>query len=195
MARPRAYNRQELLDRAIELFWERGYKATSVQDLVTATGVNRASLYQEFGSKAGLFAMALEQYMAAGELADVFEADESTPFVDLLRAVFLALVEIAVEDRGKRGCLLTNTAVELSSNDGDVSRRIAENLDNLERVLTRRVIDGQGRGELDLTLNPVRVARYIINNIQGFRVLSKLRNDRVYLRDLAEMAVQGVERG
>ncbi len=145
-----------------------------------------------------MFAVALERYMAAGELADIFEADESTPFLELLQAVFLALVEIAVEDRSRRGCLLTNTAVELSPADDevgdDVGRRISENLDNLERVLTRRVIGGQSRGEIDFTLNPVRVARYIINNIQGFRVLSKLRNDRVYLQDLAEMAVQGVAR-
>ena len=194
MARPRGYDRQEVLDRAIEVFWQKGYKATSIQDLVNAAGINRASLYHAFGSKAGVFAAALERYMAAGELADVFEADENTHFLDLLRAVFLALVEIAVEDRDRRGCLLTNTAVELSPHDDDVGNLIAENLDNLERVLTRRVIDGQGRGELDLNLNPIRVARYIINNIQGFRVLSKLRNDRVYLQDLAEMAVQGVER-
>jgi TetR/AcrR family transcriptional repressor of nem operon len=194
MPRSREYDRNAVLESAIDLFWRQGYKATSIQDLVSATGVNRASLYKEFGSKAGIFAAVLESYMASGELADVFEADQSTPFPDLLRAVFLALVEIAVADRTRRGCLLTNAAVELSPHDKDVGRRIAENIEKLERVLTRRVIDGQGRGELDLALNPLRVARYIINNIQGFRVLSKLRNDRGYLQDLAEMAVEGVSR-
>ncbi len=192
MARPREYNPDTVLDSAIEVFWRKGYKATSIQDLVDATGVNRGSLYTGFGSKAGLFSAALDRYLAAGALADLLNSGDDTPIVDLLRMVFDELVEIGVNDPDRRGCLMTNTAVELSPHDTEVAAKIAGDVFNLETALANRLRRAQGLGELNLAADNEALARFIISNIQGMRVMAKVTNDRRTLQDIADMVVETV---
>ena len=105
MARPREFDVDEALDRATALFWTRGYEATSVQDLVDALGVNRASLYGTFGDKAQLFAAVLERY---GRQVNEVIADALAPpasGAEAIGAWFRALIEMATQPRGPRGCL------------------------------------------------------------------------------------------
>ncbi len=79
MARPREFDRDQVVDRAVEVFWRQGFEATSIQDLVEATGLNRGSLYNTFGDKAGLFEAALERYMAGAPTQPVVAAADTGP--------------------------------------------------------------------------------------------------------------------
>jgi len=123
MARPKGYDRDTALVAARDLFWEQGYERVSIADLEQRTGLNRSSIYQEFGSKHGLFVAALECYadrVIAGLLADL--SDDRRPGLDTVIALFDRLAELFRCDAGvsSRGCLMVNAIAELAAHDPDV---------------------------------------------------------------------------
>lgn len=186
MARPCEFDRNEVIDQAIELFWRKGYRATSIQDLVEATGVNRGSLYATFGDKAGLFGAAVDRYMAGSDVQRQFAANTERPIGEVLSEVFGALVEAGACDGDRRGCLVTNTAVELMPHDQHVADKIARNLDGLENILCRRLGAAQRHGEIAPGKNPRALARFVVSSIQGIRVMSKVAPKRRVLQDIAD---------
>lgn len=189
MGRPREYDPDTVLDRAVDVFWRKGFQGTSVQELVDATGINRASMYGGYGSKEGLFQAALERYIEAGSLVEALDADDDTPFVQLVRAMFDELVDIGSSDPDLRGCFVTNTAVEMGPHDPAANHAVGDSFDQLEGALARRIRRAQHKGEIDIGIDNVALARFIITSMQGIRVLSRLRNDRRYLQDIADMVV------
>lgn len=186
MARPCEFDRNDVIDQAIELFWRKGYRATSIQDLVEATGVNRGSLYATFGDKAGLFGVAVDRYMAGSDIQRQFAADSDRPIGDVLSEVFGALVDAGARDGDRRGCLVTNTAVELMPHDQRVADKIARNLDGLENTLYRRLSTAQKHGEIASGKSPRALARFVVSSIQGIRVMSKVAPKRRVLQDIAD---------
>ena len=119
MARPRAFDEQEVLDRAMETFWSRGYEAVSVDDLLAATGLSRSSIYQAFGNKRGIFGAALEFYVTSrlGGMLSGLEAEGAG--LDDVEAFFGVLDDVArnYPDRFALGCLMTNSMTELGHTD------------------------------------------------------------------------------
>lgn len=192
MARPREYEPDTVLDLAIETFWQRGYKATSVQDLVEATGLNRGSMYAAFGSKAGLFNAALDRYMRDGALAAALDAADDTPVLEIVRFLFNQLVAVAAEDDERRGCMITNTAVELSVHDEEVRAKIDANLAELEEAFARRIAAAQAKREVDASVDPLTLGRFLVAGMQGLRVMAKVTNDRARLQSVADMVVRAV---
>ena len=192
MARPREFDPDQAIDKAIEVFWRQGYKATSVQDLVEATGVQRGSLYAAFGSKAGMFDAAMDRYMAEYSAPRLLE-NEDRPIREALAELLRALVETAVTDKSRRGCFVTNTAVELTPHDRAVAKKVASNLGDLEDVLTRRLADAQARGEVRSDREPRALARFLVGSVQGLRVMSKVTPDRERLRDIADIVLASLD--
>ncbi len=192
MARPREFDPDQAIDKAIEVFWRQGYKATSVQDLVEATGVQRGSLYAAFGSKAGMFDAAMDRYMAKYSAPRLLE-NEDRPIREALAELLRALVETAVTDKSRRGCFVTNTAVELTPHDRAVAKKVASNLGDLEDVLTRRLADAQARGEVRSDREPRALARFLVGSVQGLRVMSKVTPDRERLRDIADIVLASLD--
>lgn len=129
MGRPRAFDEDEALQRAMELFWRRGYRATKMQDLVDETGVQRNSLYRIFGNKAAIFQRVLDRYGAwrIGKL------DTSQPPRDLIRQWLMACVEEARAGETPRGCLLVLSSTEMHALDDEVRGVIQGHLDQLEQ--------------------------------------------------------------
>src|SRR5262245_32934749 len=115
MARPREFDVDDALDRATEVFWKRGYEATSVQDLVDALGVNRASLYATFGDKAQLFSAVIDRYRenVKTRIEDALAAPAAGAAA--IRAWFMALIQMATQPRGPRGCLLVGSLSSCST--------------------------------------------------------------------------------
>ncbi len=192
MARPREFDPDQAVDNALEIFWRRGYKATSVQDLVEATGVQRGSLYAAFGSKAGLFDAAMDRYMAEYSAPRMLE-NEDRPIREALTELLDALVDTAVTDKSRRGCFITNTAVELTPHDRAVAKKVARNLGDLEDVLTRRLADAQAKGEVRADREPRALARFLVGSVQGLRVMSKVTPDRERLRDIADIVLASLD--
>lgn len=192
MARPREFDPDQAIDKAVEVFWRQGYKATSVQDLVDAMGIQRGSLYAAFGSKAGLFAAAMDRYMTEVSSRRLLE-DESRPIREVLAEFLAGLVDMAVADRSRRGCLITNTAVELTPHDRVVAAKIARNLGDMEDMLTRRLAAAQAAGEIRRDRPPRALARFLVGAIQGLRVMSKVTPERERLQDIADIALASLD--
>ena len=147
MARTKEFDQEQALDAAMHLFWERGYEATSIQELVEATGVQRQSLYDTFGSKHEMFLQSLMRYQAleGHQLSEIMKKHPKGG-LPLIRAIFESRASQTVCD--PRGCLATNCAVELGSSDEAVAERIRIGRDGLEEVFKRCLVQANDAHEL-----------------------------------------------
>jgi len=126
MPRPRTFDREDVLDRALETFWCQGYEATSMQDLVDAMGINRASLYNAFGSKHELFMEVLKHYEMQRLRRVIDTLRQASSAKEAIRDVFeRAADEACTSDQ--RGCLLTNTATEMCARDAECAEQVQAN--------------------------------------------------------------------
>ncbi len=149
MSGTKQYDRTELLDRAIELFRVQGFSDTSTAELVAELGVNRKSMYAEFGSKQGLFEAALERYNQehlSSVLAPI-EAPDAGP--DAIREAFASYADASDGWVRGRGCLMCNTAVERAALDAGAGRYVDAYLDRLTNAFRHALSNGQQSNQLD----------------------------------------------
>lgn len=173
MARHKEFDREEVLDRAMGLFWEKGYEATSVQDLVDRTGIGRGSLYSTFGGKHELFLASLDRYgRSRGPLlAEVLEGPGTARAK--LRLVLEGVAEDAASEEGWRGCFLVNSAVELAPHDPVAARSVDAALTEAEEALYGLLVRARTAGEIPPDKDPRSLARFLWNTVQGLRVTAK----------------------
>lgn len=174
MARTKEFDPDVALRAALDLFWRKGYEATSMQDLVEHLCIGRASLYATFGGKHDLYLKALDRY--GEELGDRALHLFARPG-PVLPAIRQFLTGIA-DDPERKGCLVTNTAVELLPRDRACRRRVEANFDQMERDLAGALARAQAQGELSAEKDPRALAALLLTLIQGMRVLGKLDDQR-----------------
>ncbi|CZQ98206.1 TetR/AcrR family transcriptional regulator [Trichococcus collinsii] len=175
MARSKEFNEEQALDRAMEIFWRQGFEKTSIQDLVDQMGIHRRSLYDTFGDKHSLFVQTLERYesLVASQIRKQITEEMTT--VESIRKIF----ELAVysDNTYPKGCLMVNTAVELSLLDNDVSQRIKSAFKQTENLIADLLIRGKARGEVDRSFDISELSHFIHNALIGVRVLVKITAD------------------
>lgn len=185
MARPREFDRDVVLDRAIEVFWTRGYDRTSIQDLVDSMGIQRGSLYAAFGDKQQLFLEALDRYEERFHRKMVSALSETVPVRERIARIFRDVVLDCACD-GSRGCFITNTAVALAEGDEETASRVRKNLGRVEDAFE----DALSRtGELSTGHEPRALARFLTNALQGLRVLSRCCVDVAILEDVVNVTL------
>lgn len=190
MARTKEFDPEAALQAALELFWRRGYEATSMSDLVEHLGIGRASIYATFGSKHELYLKALERYDRAGLPPMVRELSRPGPALPAVRAIVRRYAtESADEQLRLHGCLVTNTAAELAPHDPAAARQVERNWDQLETVLHSALVRAQAQGELSADRDPLTLARMLLVLLQGLRVVGKASSDPARVRDAAEQAL------
>ncbi|SNR33983.1 TetR/AcrR family transcriptional regulator [Flavobacterium sp. ov086] len=182
MARTKEFNEDQALDKAIEIFWHKGYNGTSAQDLVTHLGLSRSSLYDTFGDKQKLFAQSLQRYQknAQDQIVELF--DKSENIKESLRDIFKQAVIESLEDRITKGCFMVNSSVELAMHDEEIAKIVKNNSQIMEEVFTKAVQKGQDLGHISKTTDARVLARFIFNNYSGIRVLARTgeRDKQVY---------------
>jgi len=182
------YDETDVLDRAMVAFWANGYEATSISDLVAATGINRGSIYAAFEDKRSLFVRALEHYDRQHRLAFLSRiAQENDPKSAIL-AVFDAVITAALGGAKPSGCLLVNTALELSEHDPEIARIVRDSLTEVEQFFSRMVTEGQAQGQLPDSLDPKQTGAALLALFLGLRVLSRSRPEPDLLAAVAEQA-------
>ncbi|WP_247427542.1 TetR/AcrR family transcriptional regulator [Bradyrhizobium sp. 139] len=155
------------------VFWSRGYHATALPDLLRATKLSRGSLYAAFGDKHSLFLLALDRYVAdALKRMDVELASRREP-VDGLRAFLAGYVDRTSGAKGRRGCLLVATAMELAGQDADVGRRIGSFFEAMEAGLADALSRAKAAGRLADGVEPSSAARILVCFVEGLRVVGK----------------------
>jgi TetR/AcrR family transcriptional regulator, transcriptional repressor for nem operon len=193
MARPKEFDREQALDRAMGAFWSRGYEATSIEHLVAQMGIQRGSLYGTFGDKRTLFLSALERYqrVVARELFDALEAPGSG--LEAIRRFFRLRVESALDRRRPPGCLMTNSAVELSRRDRGAAARVGGSLAKMEAAFLRALERARAAGELAAGRDPRALARFLTSSAQGLSVMAKAFPQRAILEDVVSVVLAALE--
>lgn len=186
------FDKQAALGRALDAFWANGYDATSMQDLVDCTGVNRGSLYATYGDKRALFLAALQAYDdARRRKLEEFEARHKAR--DAIRHVFHAFINEISETGGNRGCFLTNTALELAAHDAEIRTIVANAQEDVESYFARLIRKGKADGEIPEHVKVTETARGLLASLLGFLVLIRSRPERTLLRMIIDDALKRLE--
>jgi TetR/AcrR family transcriptional regulator, transcriptional repressor for nem operon len=189
MAGVKQFDRDEVLERAMAIFWRNGYQATSIQDLVDATGVNRGSLYTTFGDKLGLFFAVLEHYSERFGKPMMAGLNDPEPR-RAIEQMFQAIIRRTSDSRWPRGCLYTNTSLECPGAGDDIGRKIAELLGQQESAIYRVLRRAQIEGSLDATQDARALARFFVAVAQGLNVVNKAAPDPAMLKDMVSVAMR-----
>jgi TetR/AcrR family transcriptional repressor of nem operon len=171
MARPIQFEREDVLEKAMQAFWDHGYNATSMADLVKSTDLRPGSIYAAFDSKEGLFLAVLDHYGARSLIRIEHELAKADSPLEGIRSFFLKLGRDSAGEQAKRSCLLVNTVLELSRHNETVQIRVNRHLEAIEALFRHALEVAQGSGELSPDKDPNALAALLMTSIWGLRVL------------------------
>ena len=173
MPRPAEFVRSQVLHDAMQTFWRKGYNATSMKDLVKATGLQPGSLYLAFGSKRSLFLESLETYYGFN-LAGLNErlGGNKSP-VERIRGVFERIIQQSAQDPHKKGCMMVNTLLEMPVDDEEVNNRLGEMFKSVESKLEKVIREGQKLSQINKNKDPKTLAQTMLLGMHGLRVSCK----------------------
>lgn len=174
MSRPKQFDPDTAVREAMEVFWRKGYAATTPQDLVDALGIGKGSLYNTFGSKHELFGRALRMYRDRQLTALLDTLEQRGPVKARLRAALTDLVEMDLADPDRRGCMAVNTAAELAGADQEAAELVRRMLDRTEDGFRAVVQEGQRTGEIARERDPAAVASLLTNTVVGMRLVARV---------------------
>lgn len=177
MARTREFDTEVVLDKAMRLFWEKGYVATSMAELEKGLGINKFSIYNTFGNKHKLFIAALNLYneKMVGQLLQIL-ADEPRGLAAIERALDMLEQPTHLDSR-RYGCLMLNSGTELSPHDSDVSSMVQSMNRSLEDAFYEALAAAQQQGELAKDINLKEYARFLLTLYQGMVTVAKIEQD------------------
>jgi TetR/AcrR family transcriptional repressor of nem operon len=189
VSRPRQFDPDEVLDRSMQEFWEHGYRDTSVDDLVEATGVRPGSLYNHFhGGKRELFLGSLERYSKLVVPAKLGALERAGASVAELRGYFDGLVNDLMSPEGRKGCLMVNSTVELAADDSEVALVVRGHMARLERGAVRALRNAKRRGEIPGRIDPRSKATQLMATGMGLMVVGKTDPGREVLETIVNAA-------
>ena len=171
--RPRSFDVDAAVERAMGVFWSRGYHATALPDLLRATKLSRGSLYAAFGDKHSLFLLALDRYIGEALTRMESELGHGRDPVEGLRVYLSGYVERTRGANGRRGCLLVATAMELAGEDAEAGRRIAGFFKAMEVKVADALSRAKAAGRLADGVEPSSAARILVCFVEGLRVVAK----------------------
>jgi len=186
----KSFDTDEVLDNAMKVFWAKGYKVTSISDLIEATGVNKGSLYNAFGSKKALFKEAFLKYDREQRQARLKKLSQNHGSIEAIEALFDLLVDQSVSDDDKKGCLLVNTAVNLPHHDADIEVAVLKGMTDYEVFFKDQLTQAKLRGEVNGTLDVNRAAKGLLALVVGLRVLARGVFERSGLEAIRDHALE-----
>ena len=189
MARTKDFDEEEVLNKAMNLFWDKGYAGTSMQDLVDGLGISRSSLYDTFGDKHSLFIRVLENYRqyAGKQMSELIANSPSAKAT--VRTMLENNINELIKDKQHKGCFLVNTSVEMAAHDPEVSAMLCDNDSQVEQYFYEAISKGQESGELSQQKDARALARFILNAIKGIRVTAKSVSDKKMFEDIISLTM------
>ncbi|MBU2711873.1 TetR/AcrR family transcriptional regulator [Zooshikella harenae] len=186
MGRPIEFDRNEVLEQALQLFWNTGYSATSVANLVEATKLKPGSLYAAFKSKRGLFIATLDRYAdrCISELQRCLAADQSP--LNTIRYYFSQLILKIVEDEESKGCFLINTMLEVAPHDNEIHQRVMDYFNDMEGRFADKIKQSQTCGEVAEHQPADELAKFLMTGSWGLRIMGSTRQPEWQLQKMAD---------
>ncbi len=192
MPRPREFDPELAVDAALDAFRARGYEATSLTDLLEATGLARQSLYNAFGDKRALFVLCLRRFADEG-VGALAAALDSGPVRTVIRALFERTLSLPREEL-RRGCFVLNSAAEIGARDPQVASLAASTLARQERIFADALRRGVRSGELRLTPRGIeQLSRFLMGSLQALRIVARADPASPALADIARTALRPLD--
>ncbi|HEY4336861.1 MAG TPA: TetR/AcrR family transcriptional regulator [Puia sp.] len=189
MPRTKSFDEVETLDKAKDVFWQKGYNGTPPQDILEGTGLSRSSLYDTYGDKRTLFIKALQRYRHSETAAAIEYLDGAADPAFAIRRIFHAAYDAFMTDQPRKGCLMVNTLNEVAPHDEEVEDIVLENRQALENAYARAVKRGQRQGRIARDHQPRALARYLVNSLWGLTTNLKLGLDKKAADDIVRITL------
>ncbi len=183
MPRTKEFDPEVALDKAMHVFWHKGYEATSMEDLLEAMDLNRGSLYDTFGDKRQLFLKALERY-CGGISGRVQILEQPGSALAAIEAFMKTMTEGLLADPTRKGCLLVNTAMELAPHEKEIGERVSRVVGFIEESFFNALSRAKKQDELKKGQDPRSLARYLTGTMQGLVVMYKAGASPDAVRDI-----------
>ena len=189
MARTKDFDEDEVLTKAVHLFWLKGYNGTSMQDLVDGLGISRSSLYDTYGDKHTLFLKSLGNYKKAVSVKMDVIVSRANSAKDAVKGLLEFIIGELLNDQEHKGCFLVNAAVEMAPHDKEVNGMLCQNDRFMEEYFYETIKKGQESGEITSAQDARLLAQFIINNIKGIRVTSKSIAEKKVFREIVNLTM------
>lgn len=187
MARTRAFDETVALERAMSLFWEQGYEASSVRELTSRTGVSSSSLYAAFGDKRDIYGAALARYRAIEREQFAAQLAAAQAIRPALAGMFAGLIDDLLADEDNRGSFSLNAAIELGGRDPAITAQLREHFDDIADLLAGRLGAAQQGGEIPRRHTAEELAQYLLLGVYSLATLVKIDPDRTRLERMAKL--------
>ena len=193
MPREAVFNKDQVIEKAKNVFWLKGYNATSMQDLVDATGLNRSSIYNSFGNKMNLFQLTLSKYQKEG--SGFFEVLISSKLngLETVSSVFETTLKMMINDSDRKGCMFINCHTEMSNQDIQLNNITAKNHKLLLSHFETMVLKGQKDGSIKTNQKSDELAFYLASSFQGFRITGMNTTNKKMLASIIEHILTTIE--
>lgn len=189
MARPRKFDETAVLDAAVDRFWTQGYEATSTRELADSMRMTLASVHNAFGDKRALFRRALEHYLDGSLRARIARHEAAASPALAISGFLRESIERSLGDGCRRGCLLVNSALEVTPDDPDLRDFLNAELTTIEDFFRRCVVTGRRSGAIPAGIPDDDAARLLFSCLLGIRVLARIRPERDLLEGAARAAL------
>ncbi len=189
MGRPREFNEADVVDQAMDVFWRRGYAATSVRDLTEATGIAPSALYRTWGDKHGLFLKTIDRY--AQMRAEGFERalGRDGNALEILRAWIVDMVKQISDDPDGKGCLMVNTVAELGVGDPDAVIRARSAFEALRDAIADLIDRGVARGDITRGVDVRATSELLLSTVLGLRIRARAGDAHDCLDEVVDAAL------
>jgi TetR/AcrR family transcriptional regulator, transcriptional repressor for nem operon len=184
MARNREFNTEKVLDKAVGLFWDRGYNGVSTQELIDEFGISKSSMYGAFGDKMQLFIAALERYRR--QISDDMSArlQQCSDIRKEIKNILTEIAQKALQDKPGKGCFVVNTCIELAPHHEEIATIVRDHHQRLETIFTIAIRNGIEKGVIPRSKDAVAISGVLCNAITGIQVDANYLKDKKYFDDV-----------
>jgi AcrR family transcriptional regulator len=189
IGRPRAFDTDKALDRALKVFWRKGYEGTTLLDLTEAMGINRPSLYSAFGNKESLFRKAIERYIE-GPACHVVESLKEPTARAVVERLLRGTIDLITDSRNPRGCFIVQSALACGEASDPLRKELIKRRGATETALRARFEQAVTDGDLPPDSDPADLARYVAILSHGMAVQAAGGATRASLIKIADMVIR-----
>ncbi|MGE7889047.1 TetR/AcrR family transcriptional regulator [Bacillus cereus] len=177
MGRKISFNKEHALNKAMHLFWEKGYDATYISDLIETMGISRSTLYDSFGDKDALFKLVLEHYKNYGSRKrNLLFSGINTKAS--LKSFFYQHIEKCYSDEIPKGCMITNSSLLIGQIDPAIEEILINDFNELEKVFKQVIEEGKKKGEISQEVDTELVAYSLLSLNHSLNVMSKYKKEK-----------------
>lgn len=193
MARPKEFDREAALRKAMSAFWSNGYEGTSMADLTAAMGISRSSLYETFGDKQDLFLEALNHYLALTDQKRAAVLANAGSVKQGMARFFQGIITFILDTEHPGGCFFTNTATALGTMEEQVHTAVTRGSQKMEDDFYNFLVRGRQRGEIRPDKDLHALAKFFVGLVRGISVIARIQKNRKALEDIVAVGLEVLE--